>query len=109
MTRIRWCEGDKYQERDKLRLEGMIAKLDMLWRLQTMQTNGKRMYRAPTRQSAVTPGRRGNRQFAMQGQVGEEKQPEQRGYQFNLNGFRPPNAVGICSTFFLYLPTSSPS
>ena len=27
------CEWDKYQERDKLRTEGMIAKLDMLWRL----------------------------------------------------------------------------
>jgi len=26
-------EGDKYQERDKLRVGGMIAKLDMLWRL----------------------------------------------------------------------------
>ena len=24
------CEGDKCQERDKLRVEGMIAKLDML-------------------------------------------------------------------------------
>ena len=34
-------EGDKCQERDKLRVEGMIAKLDMLWRLQTIQKNGK--------------------------------------------------------------------
>lgn len=64
------CEGDKYQERDKLRLEGVMAKLDMLWRLQTMQRNGKKeLYRAPPRQSAVTPGRRGGGE---EGGVGEK-------------------------------------
>ena len=48
------CEGDKCQERDKLRVEGMIAKLDMLWRLQTNRRNGKRIYRLLNRQTAVT-------------------------------------------------------
>ena len=38
-------EGDKYQERDKLRVWGTIAKLDMLWRLSTIQKNRKRIYR----------------------------------------------------------------
>ena len=48
------CEGGKYQERDKLRVEGTIAKLDMLWRLQTIQRNRKRIYRLLSRQIAVT-------------------------------------------------------
>ena len=48
------CEGDKCQERDKLRVEGTIAKLDMLCRLSTIQRTGKRIYRLSTRQTAVT-------------------------------------------------------